>query len=172
MDINTAGSESVSTLQIEPRTHIDNVFMKARRMHSALERPVSTSSSHNRVWHGYAPYNPAMLEIYLTLFRVASNFIHVGDDGRTPAMRLGFAKEPLRYEDILWPGEQVPRPRAERRRGASWRCQSESHGGRPDPRHRAGGWRLGNVTSCGSTLARSRIRNGADMCARPPSQLA
>ena len=96
---------------------IDNVFMKARRMHSALERPVGTSSSHNRVWHGYAPYNPAMLEIYLTLFRTASNFIHVGDDGKTPAMRLGFAKEPLRYEDILWPGERVPRPKAERRRG-------------------------------------------------------
>ena len=32
-------------------------------------------------------------------------------------MRLGFADEPLRYEDILWPGERVPRPKAERRRG-------------------------------------------------------
>ena len=96
---------------------IDNVFMKARRMFSALERPVGTSSGHNRVWNGYAPYNPAMLETYLTLFRTASNFIYVGDDGRTPAMRLGFAEEPLRYEDVLWPGERVPRPRRERRRG-------------------------------------------------------
>ena len=96
---------------------IDNVFMKARRMCSALERPVGTSSGHNTVWHGYAPYNPAMLEVYLTLFRTASNFIYVGDDGRTPAMRLGFALEPLRYEDVLWPGERVPRPKAERRRG-------------------------------------------------------
>ncbi len=96
---------------------IDNVFMKARRMFSALERPVGTSSGHNRVWHGYAPYNPAMLETYLTLFRATHNFTYVGSDGRTPAMRLGFADGPLRYEDILWPGERVPRPRAERRRG-------------------------------------------------------
>ena len=96
---------------------IDNVFMKARRMFSALERPVGTSSTHNRVWHGYAPYNPAMLEVYLTLFRTANNFIYVGDDGQTPAMRLGIAKEPLKYEDILWPGQRVPRPRTGRRRG-------------------------------------------------------
>ena len=96
---------------------IDNVFMKARRLFGPLERPVSTSSGHNRVWHGYAPYNPAMLEAYLTMFRTAHNFIYVGDDGRTPAMRLGFADEPLRYEDILWPGEKVPRPKAVRRKG-------------------------------------------------------
>ena len=32
-------------------------------------------------------------------------------------MRLGFADEPLGYEDILWPGERVPRPKAERRKG-------------------------------------------------------
>ncbi len=107
---------------------IDNVFMKCRRMFSALERPVGTSSGHNRVWHGYAPYNPAMLEAYLTLFRAANNWIYVGDDGRTPAMRLGFAAEPLRYEDILWPGERVPRPRAERRRGRRVKVPSRRGG--------------------------------------------
>ena len=37
---------------------IDNVFMMTRRLFSALERPIGTSSSHNTVWHGYAPYNP------------------------------------------------------------------------------------------------------------------
>ena len=98
-------------------SRIDSVFMKARRLFSALERPVGTSSSHNRVWNGYAPYNPAMLEVYLTMFRAAHNFIYVGDDGRTPAMRLGFADEPLRYENVLWPGERVPRPKAERKTG-------------------------------------------------------
>ena len=96
---------------------IDNLFMKSRRLFSALERPVGTSSGHNTVWHGYAPYNPQMLETYLTIFRTVNNFVFVGDDGRTPAMRLGFAREPLRYEDILWPGESVPRPKRERRKG-------------------------------------------------------
>ena len=79
---------------------IDNLFMKSRRLFSALERPVGTSSGHNTVWHGYAPYNPQMLETYLTIFRTVNNFVFVGDDGATPAMRLGFTREPLRYEDI------------------------------------------------------------------------
>ena len=96
---------------------IDNLFMKSRRLFSALERPVGTSSGHNTVWHGYAPYNPRMLETYLTIFRAVNNFVFVGDDGATPAMRLGFTREPLRYEDILWPGQAVPRPKRERRKG-------------------------------------------------------
>ena len=46
---------------------IDNLFMKSRWLFSALERPVGTSSGHNTVWHGYAPYNPRTLETYLTI---------------------------------------------------------------------------------------------------------
>ena len=96
---------------------IDNVFMKTRRLFSALERPVGTSSGHNRVWHGYAPYNPSMVEKYLAIFRATHNFVFVGEDDRTPAMRLGFANKPLDYEDILWPGERIPRRRRTRRKG-------------------------------------------------------
>ena len=97
---------------------IDNVFLKTRRLFNALERPVGTTSSGgNTVWHGYAPYNPAMLEKYVTIFRAVNNFVFVGDDGATPAMRLGFAKEPLQFEDIVWPGQRVPRPKKARRRG-------------------------------------------------------
>ena len=54
---------------------------------------------------------------YRVFFR-GHNFAHVGKSGgRTPAMRLGFAKEPLDFEDILWPGQRVPRPKRARRRG-------------------------------------------------------
>lgn len=35
----------------------------------------------------------------------------------TPAMRLGFTREPLNYKDILWPGERVPRPKRARHNG-------------------------------------------------------
>ena len=42
-----------------------------------------------------------MLEKYVTIFRAVNNFVFVGDDGATPAMRLGFAKEPLQFEDIV-----------------------------------------------------------------------
>ena len=96
---------------------VDNVFQMTRRLFNAFERPLGTSSSQNTVWHGYQPYNPTMVGKYLTVFRTVANFINVGKDGQTPAMRLGFAKQPLTYEDILWPGETAPRPQRSRRKG-------------------------------------------------------
>ena len=97
---------------------VDNVFQMTRRLFNAFERPVGTSSGHNAVWHGYAPYNPAMVQTYLTIFRAVNNWIHISEkDGKTPAMRLGLAKRPLAYEDILWPGQRVPRPKRIRRKG-------------------------------------------------------
>ena len=88
-----------------------------RRLINAFERPLGTSSSQNTVWHGYQPYNPVMIGKYFTIFRTVANFISVGLDGKTPAMRLGLAKQPLTYEDILWPGEIAPRSRRGRRKG-------------------------------------------------------
>ena len=81
------------------------------------EQGGSEARRQNTVWHGYQPYNPAMIGKYLTIFRTVANFISVGTDGKTPAMRLGLAKQPLTYEDILWPGERAPRPRRVRRKG-------------------------------------------------------
>ena len=92
---------------------VDNVFQLTRRFMNALERPIGTSSGYNTVWHGYAPYNPAMLQQYLDLFRTAHNFCHPGRDGQTPAMRLGLAEQPLSYDDVLWPGQVPPAPPAE-----------------------------------------------------------
>ena len=92
---------------------VDNVFQLTRRFMNALERPIGTSSGYNTVWHGYAPYNPAMLQQYLDLFRTAHNFCHPGRDGKTPAMRLGLADKPLSYDDVLWPGEIPPAPPVE-----------------------------------------------------------
>ena len=92
---------------------VDNVFQLTRRFMNALERPIGTSSGYNTVWHGYAPYNPAMLQRYLDLFRTAHNFCHTGDDKKTPAMRLGLAEKPLSYDDVLWPGQVPPAPPVE-----------------------------------------------------------
>ncbi len=119
---------------------IDNVFMTTRRLFSALERPIGTSSSHNTVWHGYAQYNPQMLGKYLTIYRAVSNFILTGDDGRTPAMRLGFERKPLTFEDLLWPGQRIPRPRRSRRKGRMAPVELVARaelGGRPfgQPKH-------------------------------------
>ena len=99
-------------------THSDNVFQKVRRLTNTLERPISTPSGLRTVWNGYAPYKPEIVQKYLSIFRVVHNFVFVGkEDPRTPAMRLGLAKEPLEWADILWPRQRVPRPKRTRRRG-------------------------------------------------------
>ena len=67
--------------------------------------PIGTSSGYNSVWHGYAPYNPEMVDKYLNILRAYHNFIKVGNDQITPAMRLGLTKQPLSFDDVLWPGQ-------------------------------------------------------------------
>ena len=97
---------------------VDNIFQMTRRLFNAFERPGGTSSGHNAVLHGYAPYNPAMVRKCLTVFRAVNNWVHVSErDGKTPAMRIGLANKPLEYEDLLWPGQRVPRPKRSRRKG-------------------------------------------------------
>ena len=97
---------------------VDNVFQLTRRFLSALERPIDTASGRwQQVWYGYAPYNPDMVQKYLDVFRAVNNFVHTGEDGATPAMRLGFTDRPLTYADLLWPGEKIPRPKRSRRKG-------------------------------------------------------
>lgn len=54
------------------------------------------------LWHGYNPYNPENAAKVLDIFRVFYNYIEVGDDGKTPAMRIGLAKGLIRYEDIIY----------------------------------------------------------------------
>lgn len=43
-----------------------------------------------------------MVEKMLTIFRTYFNFIALGKDGQTPAMRLGLAKGPVRFEEIIY----------------------------------------------------------------------
>lgn len=57
-----------------------------------------TASSRGRVWHAYAPYDPERVVWLLELYWTAYNYIFVGKDEKTPAMRLGLAKGPLEYE--------------------------------------------------------------------------
>ena len=95
---------------------VDNVFQLTRRLFSALEKPIGTPSGLNAVWHGYQPYNPTMIQKYLTIFRAVNNFIQVGTDGRTPAMRLGLMDRPMSYAQMVEAEPQAPRPaRAGRR---------------------------------------------------------
>ena len=117
---------------------VDNVFQLTRRFMNALERPIGTSSGYNTVWHGYAPYNPAMLQQYLDLFRTAHNFCHQGKDGLTPAMHLGLADKPLSYDDVLWPGQVPPVAPAESQTAGEdlvsrWSDEDKTVTTEPDP---------------------------------------
>jgi hypothetical protein len=61
-------------------------------------RPVAPGASGT----GYAPYDPAMVGKCLDIFRVWYNWCFIGEDGLTPAERLGVAKGKVRMEDIVY----------------------------------------------------------------------
>jgi hypothetical protein len=79
---------------------IDNFFMQVRRRINLLERPVRSANS-SRAWHGYAAYNPSVAQRLLEIFRIAHNYVILGDDKRTPAMRIGLADRPYRLDELL-----------------------------------------------------------------------
>jgi len=81
---------------------IDRYFMQIRRLLMALERPIHTPSNDGRTWRGYSPYNPERVQQLLDIYRCYYDFVKKGRDGKTPAMRLGLAKGPIRIEDILY----------------------------------------------------------------------
>jgi transposase-like protein len=80
---------------------IDRFFMQIRRRLSLLERPIATPSSSGRKWYGYSAYNPAIIIKMLDIFRVFYNYIEVGKDRQTPAMRLGLAKGVIDIQEII-----------------------------------------------------------------------
>lgn len=80
---------------------IDRFFMQVRRRLSLLERPIASASSEGRKWYGYSPYNPIIVGKLLDIFRVFYNFTEIGDDKRTPAMRLRLVDGPVTLSQIL-----------------------------------------------------------------------
>jgi len=87
---------------------VDTFFEKIRRRMSMFERPIHSASNKGRTWNGYAAYNPAMVTKLLEIFRVTHNYIDTkkekGEPATTPATRLGLARIPLDYKDILYYG--------------------------------------------------------------------
>lgn len=81
---------------------IDCFFMQVRRRLSILERPIGSASATGRTWYGYSAYNPQTIVKMLGIFRVFYNYCLAGQDGKTPAMRLGLAKGKVSLEDIIY----------------------------------------------------------------------
>ena len=81
---NALDQDTVARMFLDCRlSRVENVFMLARRLFNAFEKPIRTPSGQNAVWHGYQPYNPVMVQKYLTIFRAVNNFIQVGEGGKT-----------------------------------------------------------------------------------------
>lgn len=101
-DLGDYDEDHLVNLYLKSSMHgIDRFFMQLRRMLSLLERPIHTSSATNRIWRGYSPYNPEMVVKILAIYRVYYNYVKIGDDKKTPAMRLGLAKAPIDINEIL-----------------------------------------------------------------------
>lgn len=81
---------------------IDNFFQRIRRGLNPLERALVTASKDRRAWHGYHPYNPALVGKLLDIYRVVHNFVEAGGDQRTPAMRLGLSDHVVTPEEIIY----------------------------------------------------------------------
>lgn len=81
---------------------VDRFFMQIRRGITMAERGVISASSDRRLWFGKNAYDPDHLAKLLEIYRVYFNYCEVGEDKKTPAMRLGLARGPVASEDILY----------------------------------------------------------------------
>ncbi len=81
---------------------IDRFFMQLRRWLALLERPIATSSASYKTWYGYSLYNPEIVVKLLRIFWVFYNYVAVGEDKKTPAIRLRLAQAPLDLADIIY----------------------------------------------------------------------
>ena len=89
----------------------DRFFMGIRYALNPLDRARASGRRHGRrggpahatddKWDVYHPYNPAHVQALLDLQRLWWNWCAPGEDGRTPAMRLGLAARPIALADAL-----------------------------------------------------------------------
>jgi len=104
-DMDHLSDDHLANLYLKATLHpIDKFFMQARRKVMYLERPFLSASGAGRVWHGYSPYNPEMINVVLDIFRVYYNYCTAGEDKKTPAQRLGLARGRVDVEKILYYG--------------------------------------------------------------------
>lgn len=81
---------------------VDRFFMQIRRSIAGLERAPSYPRRASRKWYLYGFYSPEMAEKCLTIYRTYFNYIAKGKDRMTPAMRIGLAKGPVRFEEVIY----------------------------------------------------------------------
>lgn len=81
---------------------VDSYFNQVRSRISCLQRSSNSQSNTGRRWYGNQPYNPAIVQKLLDMFRVYHNYcLRSSKDKKTPAMRIGLARGPIGVEDVL-----------------------------------------------------------------------
>ncbi|MDW3684403.1 hypothetical protein RA280_22145 [Cupriavidus sp. CV2] len=101
-DFGDYDEDHLANLYLRGSLHaIDRFFMQVRRRLSFLERPIATASKTYRTWHGYSAYRPENIEKLLSILRVYYNYCLAGQDGKTPAMRLGLATHVVEFDELM-----------------------------------------------------------------------
>lgn len=80
---------------------IDRFFAQIRNSLSLLARSPRSASNTGRIWYQKNAYDPEVVAMLLDIYRVNYNYLEVGKDKKTPAMRLGLARSAIRLTDIL-----------------------------------------------------------------------
>lgn len=80
---------------------IDRFFAQVRNSLSLLARAPNSASNTGRKWYQRNAYNPEVVAMLLDIYRVHYNYLEMGEDKKTPAMRLGLARSKVRLTDIL-----------------------------------------------------------------------
>lgn len=80
---------------------LDCFFQQVRRSMSLLERAIPSANGQRKMWYDKNPYNPRVISHLLEIYRVVHNFVEIGEDRRTPAMRLGLVDRPIKVHEIL-----------------------------------------------------------------------
>ena len=101
-DFNDYDDGHLAALMDKASLHgIDRFFAQVRNSLSLLARAPSTASNAGRVWYQRNAYDPEVAAMLLDIYRVHYNYLEVGNDKKTPAMRLGLAKGKVRLTEIL-----------------------------------------------------------------------
>lgn len=86
---------------------VDSYFNQVRTRLSPLQRAKHSQSNSGRIWYGYQPYQPELVQKLLDILRVFHNYcLKSKKDKKTPAMRLGLAKSTIDLDAIIYFSDQ------------------------------------------------------------------
>ena len=93
--------EKAKLLRLATLRSVDSYFHRFRSNVRFASRPQITTNGHGRVWGRHHLYDPVVLSKLVEIYRFYHNWMEPGVDGKTPAMRIGFARGRIYERDLL-----------------------------------------------------------------------